>query len=160
MAYCRWSSDFFECDAYVYEDVNGGWTTHIAGRRQKHKLPDRIKQMYADAAFGFGDMDFMIAGLRAADEAQDEWIKSFPHEVVWRFKTEQDGSIGKDEDFLLADSEYIDLATIGEEAGKTFSDPTPQDCARRLIALKEKGFLIPDWAIETLMSEQVETNER
>lgn len=29
MAYCRWS----DCDVYVYEDVNGGWTTHVAGRR-------------------------------------------------------------------------------------------------------------------------------
>lgn len=29
MAYCRWS----DCDVYVYEDVSGGWTTHVAGRR-------------------------------------------------------------------------------------------------------------------------------
>lgn len=29
MSYCRWS----ECDVYVYEDVTGGWTTHVAGRR-------------------------------------------------------------------------------------------------------------------------------
>lgn len=29
MAYCRWS----DCDVYVYEDVNGGWTTHVAARR-------------------------------------------------------------------------------------------------------------------------------
>lgn len=32
MSYCRWSSD--GSDVYVYEDVNGGWTTHIAGRRR------------------------------------------------------------------------------------------------------------------------------
>lgn len=29
MAYCRWS----DCDVYVYEDVSGGWTTHVAARR-------------------------------------------------------------------------------------------------------------------------------
>lgn len=29
MSYCRWS----DCDVYVYEDVNGGWTTHVASRR-------------------------------------------------------------------------------------------------------------------------------
>jgi len=34
MSYCRWSSDDFKCDVYVYEDVSGGWTTHIAGRRR------------------------------------------------------------------------------------------------------------------------------
>lgn len=35
MAYCRWS----ECDAYVYEDVSGGWTTHIAGYRNPAGYP-------------------------------------------------------------------------------------------------------------------------
>ena len=36
MAYCRWSSDNGKCDVYVYSDVFGGYTTHVA--RQK---PDR-----------------------------------------------------------------------------------------------------------------------
>ena len=31
MSYCRWSSDDFTSDVYVYEDVAGGWTTHVAG---------------------------------------------------------------------------------------------------------------------------------
>ena len=31
MSYCRWSDD---SDVYVYEDVSGGWTTHVAGRRR------------------------------------------------------------------------------------------------------------------------------
>lgn len=30
MAYCRWS----DCDVYVYADIGGGWTTHVAGRRR------------------------------------------------------------------------------------------------------------------------------
>ena len=34
MSYCRWSSDNWRSDVYVYEDTNGGWTTHIAGRRR------------------------------------------------------------------------------------------------------------------------------
>lgn len=34
MSYCRWSSDGFRSDVYVYEDVGGGWTTHIANRRK------------------------------------------------------------------------------------------------------------------------------
>lgn len=33
MSYCRWSSDDFDCDVYVYEDTAGGWTTHVAGMR-------------------------------------------------------------------------------------------------------------------------------
>lgn len=39
MSYCRWSSDQFQCDVYVYEDCSGGWTTHVAGRRSKWKSP-------------------------------------------------------------------------------------------------------------------------
>jgi hypothetical protein len=40
MSYCRWSSDDFQCDVYVYEDVAGCWTTHIASRRRH--IPDDV----------------------------------------------------------------------------------------------------------------------
>lgn len=33
MSYCRWSSMNWMCDIYAYEDVSGGWTTHVSGRR-------------------------------------------------------------------------------------------------------------------------------
>lgn len=33
MSYCRFSSDGFNCDVYVYEDCAGGWTTHVAANR-------------------------------------------------------------------------------------------------------------------------------
>jgi len=39
MSYCRWSSDDFRCDVYVYEDVCGGWTTHVAGNRIVGEIP-------------------------------------------------------------------------------------------------------------------------
>lgn len=39
MSYCRWSSDDFDCDVYVYADVRGGWSTHVAGRRVVYKAP-------------------------------------------------------------------------------------------------------------------------
>lgn len=32
MSYCRFSSDDYQCDAYVYSSTNG-YTTHIAGSR-------------------------------------------------------------------------------------------------------------------------------
>lgn len=40
MSYCRWSSDNWKCDLYCYEDVSGGWTTHVAGRRRVGEIPD------------------------------------------------------------------------------------------------------------------------
>lgn len=33
MSYCRFSSDDYQCDVYCYEDVMGGFTTHVAGNR-------------------------------------------------------------------------------------------------------------------------------
>lgn len=33
MSYCRFSSNDWDCDVYVYESAYGGWTTHIAGNR-------------------------------------------------------------------------------------------------------------------------------
>jgi hypothetical protein len=39
MSYCRWSSDNYACDVYVYENIYGGWTTHIAKYRRKHSYP-------------------------------------------------------------------------------------------------------------------------
>lgn len=39
MSYCRFSSDCHQSDVYVYADVNGGFTTHVAGRRRKPLKP-------------------------------------------------------------------------------------------------------------------------
>lgn len=38
MAYCRWSSDDYQCDVYVYQS-DRGWVTHVAGRRPVFKAP-------------------------------------------------------------------------------------------------------------------------
>lgn len=45
MSYCRFSSNDFDCDLYVYADVGGGITTHVAGIRfesdtERPRLPD------------------------------------------------------------------------------------------------------------------------
>lgn len=39
MSYCRWSSDNWRCDLYCYEDSQGGFTTHVAGRRIVGDIP-------------------------------------------------------------------------------------------------------------------------
>lgn len=39
MSYCRWSTDDFQCDLYVYGDVCGGYTTHVAGNRPVYDEP-------------------------------------------------------------------------------------------------------------------------
>lgn len=39
MSYCRFSSNNFNCDAYIYEDVNGGWTIHLVANRVIGDIP-------------------------------------------------------------------------------------------------------------------------
>ena len=46
MSYCRWSSMNWMCDLYCYEDVNGGWTTHVASsRRMREPRPNDDRTM-------------------------------------------------------------------------------------------------------------------
>lgn len=39
MSYCRFSDMNGFCDVYVYSDVDGGWTTHVAAARQPAGAP-------------------------------------------------------------------------------------------------------------------------
>jgi hypothetical protein len=41
MSYCRWSSENFKLRPLLlfYEDVGGGWTTHVAGNRVLGTIP-------------------------------------------------------------------------------------------------------------------------
>lgn len=150
MSYCRWSSDHFECDVYVYEDVSGGWTTHVAGRRQRNPLPDSIKAMYPR----LGDCEPKEFGTRymAAERARREWTEERPHYTIM-------GKNAAGEPVpmhFLADSEYISLAQFGEEAGGSFNDGSPGECADRLERLLAKGFNVPLYAIQALREEQAE----
>ena len=69
MSYCRWSTDDFMCDVYVYEDVGGGWTTHVAGRRLVYKapLPPHITRT-AENAERYFERKQIVAKMR--DEAE------------------------------------------------------------------------------------------
>ena len=39
MSYCRWSSMNHACDIYLYADVNGGYTCHVAGKKRVSGTP-------------------------------------------------------------------------------------------------------------------------
>jgi len=39
MSYCRWSSMDHACDLYVYADVSGGYTCHVASNRRVADTP-------------------------------------------------------------------------------------------------------------------------
>jgi hypothetical protein len=53
VSYCRWSSEDWKSDVYVYQDVNG-WTTHVAGLKSAYtgELPP-----YVDLSADFTDAE-------------------------------------------------------------------------------------------------------
>lgn len=40
MSYCRFSSDGFQSDVYVYESCYGGWNVHVASNHIVTELPE------------------------------------------------------------------------------------------------------------------------
>ena len=118
MSYCRWSSENGYCDVYVYEDVHGGWTTHVASNRIPPGAPPDPIECLID-----GDLD----GFQERMRVRREW------------------------------SDKVETIRIDHpEAGSSFNHDTPGECAENLKRLKADGFMVPDYAIETLMKEEEE----
>jgi hypothetical protein len=119
MSYCRWSSDDFKCDVYVYAHCDGGWTTHVAGNRVVYKQPLPP------------EVEFVPHGDNTA------WFER--HEIISKMLDE-------------CDRVRIELPHVGE----TFSDPTPGACADRLEQLRALGYIVPQYAIDSLREEAAE----
>lgn len=78
MSYCRWSSNDFQCDVYVYAHANGGWRIEVAGSRviwdvdlppvpekrldQAVRFQDVIKMLRDDANFHREPIEHPLAG--------------------------------------------------------------------------------------------------
>lgn len=39
MSFCRWSTDDYQCDLYVWEDADGGYAVAVASRRTVYDEP-------------------------------------------------------------------------------------------------------------------------
>jgi hypothetical protein len=64
MSYCRWSCDDFQCDLYIYEDAEGGWTTHVAGNRVTFTEPLPPRPESGDY-FGWAQRHSSVSALLA-----------------------------------------------------------------------------------------------
>jgi len=71
MSYCRWSSDNGYCDVYVYEDVSGGWTTHVAGKRRPPGRPDGYLAIIEAQFRDEGELD--TGACVKAQKQQGKW---------------------------------------------------------------------------------------
>lgn len=78
MSYCRFGSDQFRCDVYVYESVGDFWAIHVAGNRlvSEEPRPDPPpSDWYAQGESG-------VAAFMAADKAMDEWMERATREEI------------------------------------------------------------------------------
>lgn len=66
MSYCRFSSDGFQCDVYVYES-DAGWITHVAANRPISDEPPPTRATHPDAiARMTAEMDWLKTATRIA----------------------------------------------------------------------------------------------
>lgn len=134
MSYCRWSSDDWQCDVYVYADANGGWTCHVADRR-------RIFDETYPGGFGF-------PGLRPGSPGYD---------LAWQAFMVNRNACHRWMDAHADDEKsWLDLSEISTYAGTHHNTNEPGEMAELLVLIKQDGLNVPDYAIAALLEEQQE----
>lgn len=127
MAFCRWSSERFQCDLYCYEDSSGGFTTHVAGRRRKPAPDDLIDPMSLD-------------GLQLIKTDPEAWMKVNEAWGNW---------LAEGREF---DDAYVDIDS--PHVGKTYNDPTIEEFRERIAELSsDPGLCVPKWLLPSIDEE-------
>ena len=149
MSYCRFSSMNWRCEVYVYADISGDWTTHVAGRRRLlPPVPD----------ITFGRMSMRLHRWSGVTWDPEKRTIVYPHRwrsaiyKLWsRFTTFWHNRVH------MGSLHMIPLRPIGlPHDGETFNDSTPAECADRLEQLRSIGYIVPQYAIDALRSEIIE----
>lgn len=124
MSICRWSSDNFQCDLYVWEDYMGGYCSEVAGRRHVFKVPLPRR----------ADLPIGEVGSPEREAWVDEWLRSerefralLDDETTW---------------------EWVELPT--PTGGTSYWHETAGECADNLERLVAEGFNVPQEAIHAL----------
>lgn len=143
MSYCRWSSDNFRSDVHVYENVSGYWTTHVAERR---RLIPPIPEFPHRWMPSFG-------GEYSRHERRVVYRSCVARICAAMFFTIVAGwNRLHDATLRIIPLRPLNLPHDGE----TFNDPSPEECAKTLILLRNLGYHVPQYAIEALRTEAKE----
>jgi hypothetical protein len=67
MSYCRFSSDNFKSDVYVYESCYGGFDVHVAGNRIASEIPPLYKWNEVSSEEYFKRHNEQIEAVRDAE---------------------------------------------------------------------------------------------
>lgn len=98
MSYCRFSSDNFRSDVYVYESYGGSFITHVAGKRVVGDIPEITEGWWKRGAEGVdqyliehdAQMKFLNTAQRedidlphAGESFQDGDLESLLDRLLW-----------------------------------------------------------------------------
>jgi hypothetical protein len=146
MSYCRWSSMNWRCDVYTYEDVSGGWTTHVAGRRRIFPpVPDLPLMRFRFGAEWDDTQRASKYPTKWHKRAAGVWFR------LWGFWHRWIHGVTLD---------LIPLRRIGlPHDGGSFNDSTPGECADTLERLRAIGYIVPQYAIDSLREEEAENKD-
>lgn len=141
MSYCRWSSNNFQCDVYVYADCNGGWTTHVAGN--KLVIPPIPEPPFSMVIVRNAEIDKTSRKL-VYQRKRDKLIANITSHLYMLLK--------KPHDWTLA---IIPHKNIGlPHDGESFNHETAAECAKHLEYLRGLGYKVPQYAIDALNEEE------
>lgn len=94
MSYCRWSTDDYRCDLYVYEGGDG-WHCHVAGgRRDWEPLFDEVRMVrdWAEGRVSTSDYCFARGAYHAAMSTVP-WTYHDEPSTGWDFVTQTPGEM-------------------------------------------------------------------
>lgn len=77
MSLCRWSTDDFSCDLYVYNSGDDLYTIHVAGNRVIGDIP-KITSDYLDSKTPTSTVEEYVA----QHKAQLDWLKDREREKI------------------------------------------------------------------------------
>ena len=123
-----------KCDVYVYEDVMGGFTCHVAARKivNLDEAPDCPSLLDYPRGVNGEITDESLADFSVKHRAWSAWVRD------------------------SAVRENIGL----EFDGKSFNVETATSMANELVMLKEMGYQVPQYAIDSLYEEGLENGEQ
>lgn len=128
MSYCRFSSDDFRCDLYIYQDVRGGWTTHVAGSKVVGYIP-RVGR---------------FPNVKIWD---NQTLRERVLVGIWQLRNRLQG-------WYLEHAPRRDLS--GPHAGDDFNDSTLKELRERVVALRSAGYRCPGYVLERIDAEIAE----
>jgi hypothetical protein len=131
------------CDVYVYEDVSGGWTTHVASNRSAIPPVPEIPITWIPKLGATWDSE----KRKFIYPSKCHRILKRTLMTIWNWSHR----------LHILSLNLIPRRTIGNQFdGETFNDTTPGECADTLVMLKKMGYRVPQYAINSLRKEGLE----